>query len=331
MATQTNQEPTTREEVMHAFEELLERHRKQREQINTRAENLAREEENDIVTRASTYSVEGLVKELADLQLAFGTTLDQLGDMLLTEDVKLDELKRSISVEERQLERLQDVEVAAEALELLQRENQKREGDFEVDRQKKLDALAKRIEQTREAWANEQLEHERNVRDYIEKRDKERQLAEAEYAYSLERDRKVAADRLGQRRRKIEHELEELETSLTRDWEKREAVLAKKANEITELEQRVEAFPQEKEEKVKEARAAAIRKTTEDARVEAQLTEQQYEADEQVAELRITSLETRITEQRQQIAELEEKLLAASTKAQDLAVKAIEGTSRQSA
>ena len=55
------------------------------------------------------------------------------------------------------------------------------------------------------------------------------------------------------------------------------------------------------------------------------------EADEQVAELRITSLETRITEQRQQIAELEEKLLAASTKAQDLAVKAIEGTSRQSA
>ena len=132
-------------------------------------------------------------------------------------------------------------------------------------------------------------------------------------------------------RPQFEHDLEELESSLTRDWEKREAVLAKKANEITTLEERVEAFPEEKEEKVKEARANAIRKTTEDARVEAQLTEQQYEADEQVAELRITSLETRITEQRQQIAELEEKLLAASTKAQDLAVKAIEGTSRQSA
>ena len=64
MATQTNQEPTTREEVMIAFETLLERHREQRNQINTRAETLAREEENDIVTRASTYSVEGLVKSV---------------------------------------------------------------------------------------------------------------------------------------------------------------------------------------------------------------------------------------------------------------------------
>ena len=331
MATQTNQEPTTREEVMIAFETLLERHREQRNQINTRAETLAREEENDIVTRASTYSVEGLVKELADLQLAFGTSLDQLGDMLLTEDVKLDELKRSISVEERQLERLQDVEVAAEALELLQRENQKSMGDFDADRQKKLDALSKRIEQTREAWELEQIKHEREVREYIEQRDKERQLAEADFAYTLERDRKVAADRLEQRRRKIEHDLEELEASLTRDWEKREASLAKKAGEISTLEQRVETFPEEKEEKVKEARASSIRKTTEDARVEAQLMQQQYEADEQVSELKIASLENSITEQRQQIAELEEKLLAASTKAQDLAVKAIEGTSRQSA
>lgn len=331
MATQTNQEPTTREEVMIAFETLLERHREQRNQINTRAETLAREEENDIVTRASTYSVEGLVKELADLQLAFGTSLDQLGDMLLTEDVKLDELKRSISVEGRQLERLQDVEVAAEALELLQRENQKSMGDFDADRQKKLDALSKRIEQTREAWELEQIKHEREVREYIEQRDKERQLAEADFAYTLERDRKVAADRLEQRRRKIEHDLEELEASLTRDWEKREASLAKKAGEISTLEQRVETFPEEKEEKVKEARASSIRKTTEDARVEAQLMQQQYEADEQVSELKIASLENSITEQRQQIAELEEKLLAASTKAQDLAVKAIEGTSRQSA
>ena len=38
-----------------------------------------------------------------------------------------------------------------------------------------------------------------------------------------------------------------------------------------------------------------------------------------------------MTNEESRIAELEEKLLAASTKAQDLAVKAIEGTSRQSA
>ncbi len=324
-----NTEPTTRQQVMEAFGDLRERYHEARSQIETRSESAARAEEDDIVTRAATYSVEGLVKELADLQLAFGDTLDQLGNMLVTEDHKLDELRRSIDIEERQLDRLDDVQIAAEALTILTREHDQREADFEQTRQRTLSDLTERIETARARWQADAERHERDVEEWKEQVAKERAEDEADFEYERQRRRKEERDALEKRERTIRRDLKENEEDLERDWAKRTKVLEEHADEIAALERRVAEYPDAIDAKVKEARADAIHKTAEDARHEAELNTEQYRADEEVAELKVEALKESIVEQREHIAELEGQLSTASSKAQQLAIRAIDGSSRK--
>ena len=327
----TMKEPTTREEVLEAFKELMAEYRERQEQVSTKAEDAARDGEREVVARAATYSVEGLLKELADLQLSVGSTFDDLAEMLVTEDTKLDELSRSIEIEKREVDRLKDVRVTAEALQLLRRDQRQRRESFEESMREQIAELDAEIAQAHERWDEEQAEHEEQVAETLAERDKQRAQEEADFEYERERRRKIAADEFEARQRSTERELDELEAELVKDWTKREAKLAEKADEIADLGARRRVPVELIEERTKEARAKAIREATEDAEVEAELTQREFEADEEVFKLQIASLEEKIAEQRTQIAELEAQLNAASSQAQELAVRAVDGTSRNRA
>ena len=59
-----------------------------------------------VVETASTYTVESVVKGLAELQLHFGTDIEGLAARLSTEIRKLEDVRRAIEVETRHLEEL---------------------------------------------------------------------------------------------------------------------------------------------------------------------------------------------------------------------------------
>lgn len=320
------EQPTSKEEILEAFKAILKRHDAD-EQVRTKAEAAIREEDREVVERVAEYTVEGIVKGMAQMQLDFTGALDGLADMLVGESTRLDELRRSIRVERGRLSELGDTKVAAEALALLEREQAERREEFEATAREALDELEAEIAATRTRWAEEQAEHERALEEYAARLTTGRERAEADYAYEVARERKLAGDKLDARRRELERELDELLEDLEKNWARREAELEAKADEIAALEARAAAFPQELEDATKKARETAIRKTNQEADVDAELTAKQLAADAEVFALQIQELEQLITDQRERIHELNSQLQSASSKAQNLALRAIEGSS----
>lgn len=320
-------QPTTREEIMRAFEGLLKKHEIQREHVSTMAQDAQRMEDREIVERASTYSVEAIVKGLAELQLGFGDQVDALSSMLIQETRKLEELQRSITVEEDRLEELADIRVAAEALQLLDRDQTDDMSVFESSCTEREEALAKEQSDTRAAWERGQEEFERDVAAHDAKLAKDRAQEEADHAYELTRKRKIAADDFEQKKLNVEQELTELENELVKNWTKRDLALEEKADEIAQMRQKAQDFPQLMEDAVKKSRDTAIRKASDAAKVQAELVERGFTADLEVYQLQIESLEQLIAQQTQEISELQSELADAASQTQGLALRAIEGSS----
>src|SRR5262249_44752580 len=129
------------------------------------------------------------------------------------------------------------------------------------------------------------------------------------------------------KRAKAELAIAEEDQRRNKQWAEREAALAGKAAEHAAHQARVEAFAQETDEAAKKARDEALRETFADAKIKAELLEKEVEANRKVYALQVQELEATLTKHGEQIASLTARLQVALTQVQELAHKAIDGTS----
>ncbi len=87
------------------------------------------------------------------------------------------------------------------------------------------------------------------------------------------------------------------------------------------------AFPTELEEAIKKAREAAIKNTSQKAKVDADLLEKEWQSTKQSCEAKIQSLDETIQKQLQQIEGISTQLQTALNQAQDLAMRAFNSSS----
>lgn len=92
--------------------------------IATKQEEADKAKSQEILQAASAYTVDSIVKGLADLQLEFGSILNALSEKLAQENSKLDELNRAIEIETQRLQELQQIRVVADTLDILSQEHQ---------------------------------------------------------------------------------------------------------------------------------------------------------------------------------------------------------------
>ena len=157
--------------------------------------------------------------------------------------------------------------------------------------------------------------------------DLDRRAKEEQYGYEFERQRKLNADEFAEKKRLQERQLAEAGAAKDKNWGEREKVLAAAAAEIDGLRAKAEAAPKLLEEESKKARERAIARVTAEAKHEAELLEKESAANIEVFELKIKALDERITRQVAQLADLQKQLGTALEQGQNLAHKAIEGTS----
>lgn len=101
----------SKELISKAFQQILTDRKRIDSRIATKEEEAEKEKNQQILEVASTYTIDGIVKGLADLQLEFGNIVKGLSEKLAKEASKLDELNRAISVEIHHLQELQQVRV----------------------------------------------------------------------------------------------------------------------------------------------------------------------------------------------------------------------------
>lgn len=319
--------PMSRDDVLKTFAPLLQSLGQGQAQVATKAEAAEQAKARDIVDRAASYTVESIIKSLADVQVNLGGAIDGLADKLEHEASKLGELRHAIASEGRRLDDLRNTRVAAEALEILNQDHKKKQQALDDKAASERQELDEKIGKQRDGWAKEEADKAQSLADAEAAQSKERKAKEEQYSYEFERQRKLNADEFAEKKRLQERALGEAGAAKDKNWGEREKVLAAAANEIEGLRAKVEAAPKLQEEESKKARERAIARVTGEAKHEADLLEKESAANIEVFELKIKALEERITRQVTQLADLQKQLTTALEQGQNLAHKAIEGTS----
>jgi hypothetical protein len=296
--------------------------------VATKQEEAQLVKNKEIVAKAATYTDDTIVKGMADLQLEFGSIINGLSERLTVEVEKLAEVKQSIEIETQHRSELQQIRIVADALHIITQEHQQ-----------SLKAIEQKLATDRENLEKEQTslrkQWEQNNRDYTEQQTesativtKERQKEQDEVQYKVVRDRQLQTDAYTEKNRNQEQELQSLDRDKQKQWKEREKFLKDNQKLADENTAKVVAFPAELEEAVKKAREEAIKETSNDAKVKANLAKKEWEGNKQGYELKVQSLERVIERQNEQIIAITEQLQTVMTQAQSLAMKAFETSAK---
>ncbi len=312
----------SKQQLMQAFQQILTDKKKLASKIATKQEEAEKAKNKQILEAASIYTVDSIVKGLADLQLEFGSVINTLAEKLAKENSKLDELNQAIKVATQRLQDLQQIRVVADTIDILNQEHQEKLKILEQDTVSKREVLEKEIAIRRKEWQKEQAGYEEALQAYNELLVKDRTSEQEDYQYKLETSQKINTNTYEDLKRKEERELQESTQEKQKNWVDREKILTERQPLFVENQQKVTAFPKELEEAVNKAREEAIKDTTQKSKIEADLFAKEWEATKQSYELKIQSLEETIKKQVEQIEGISAQLQTALKQAQDLAMRA---------
>ena len=82
----------SKQQLMQAFGQIITDRKKLESKIATKQEEADKAKNKELLEVASTYTVDSIVKGIADLQLEFGGIVNSLSEKLGKENSKLDEL-----------------------------------------------------------------------------------------------------------------------------------------------------------------------------------------------------------------------------------------------
>jgi hypothetical protein len=320
----------SKEQVLALFPQLAQR-RKAESRVATREEEARRARERGAAEAAAAHTVDGIVKGLADLQLDFARGVEGLAARLEAEARRLVELREAIEIVGREGERVGHVKIAADALHVLRLEHRQQALALEehAARQRaQLEGEAARWRAARAQAAEATLARRHDAEGRAAR---ERERAEADYAYQLGRERALEDDAFEERERRAARELARARAEHERRWAEREGALAAGRAEYEANARRLESLPQELDEAVKRARDGALRDALQEAEVRAELFAKEVEASHKVYALQVRALEQVAQRQLEQIESLTGQLHVALREGQELALKAVEGSTGRAA
>jgi len=308
--------------ILQSFQQILAEKKKIESKVATREEEAEKAKNKQLLEVAATYTIDSIVKGLADLQLDFGSIINGVNEKLTTESSKLDELKRALEIENQRLQELQQIRIVADALHILTQEHQEKLTSLEQNAANQREIVEKDTTEKRKLWQKEQQEFDAVIAEQTALITKERQQETADYQYELERNRKVETDEYEEFKRKLERELQEATREKEKQWVEREKYLADHQTEFTENQTKAAGFEEELKQAYIKAKEEAIQEVTREAKVKSDLFEKEWTSTKQGYELKVQSLQETITRQTEQIADLSNQLQATMRQAQELAMKA---------
>ncbi|NCU36572.1 hypothetical protein EOM75_11245, partial [Candidatus Falkowbacteria bacterium] len=114
MTKQEISSKNTKNQILEAYEELLEKVKEQKSEEPKKLQEEARKKE--LVGKASQNSTEGIITNIGALKVGIAKELDKLSEQLTSEYRKLEDIQKAISLEQQNLEDLYQVTANADSL-----------------------------------------------------------------------------------------------------------------------------------------------------------------------------------------------------------------------
>ncbi len=314
---------SSKSEILSAYRELLERIQQQKSEDPKVSKE--REEKKENVKVASQFTLESVIKGIADLKLSIGNNLDKLEESLIAEVRKLSKIREAIDTETNYLDELYQIKVNADTLSALLLAQKEKKMQLETEISQRKQAFEEEMKEQVLNWEKEKKEKEAVFKENESQQKKQRQREEEEYQYNLQISRKKDQDQYQAKQEALEKELLERKIAFEKEYTEREAFLVAKEKEWAELNKKVESFPAELEKAVRLAEKSTRENVETKYKFEAELLEKEIEGEKKLNTQIITSLEAKINEQTQRIAQLSQKADYAGDQVRDIAVKALEG------
>ncbi len=274
--------------------------------------------------------MEDVIKALGQISEQFNMALSQFSTHLLVEASSLKENRITVETESNRLKNLYDLEIEEETLsQLLTQYTQTTEQYRESLKQKREEA-EKMVLEKNQAWQTEKEETRQQLQEQESSDKKTQKREENEYYYDLSLKRDLTDEDYNQQKKQQQQILDEVEETQRKAWDKREKGLAEHEKQFQEYKTKVERFPKELEIALKKAKEEGAGIARHQAKIKSDLTAKEFAGEEDVYQLKIKALENQIADQTTQIDKLSKQLEVALKQAQELAVKAIEGSSSHS-
>lgn len=257
-----------------------------------------------------------VAQRMTALGLDVSKTLSMLAEKLNGEVTLLDDVRRAVTLETQELERLHGRDVVASSLEELLEEYREKKATLETEMKVRQE----------EGQAQQDL-RARQLREQEEELRRQRQREKEEYEYQKALERKKDQDKYDEEKKLRDRTLKEREEALGKDWAAREALLKEREQELAALKAEVDKFPGKLQAEVTRAVADAVKAQEEKAKQQLVLLQKDRDTDKQVAVLRIAALEETVARQSAQIESLQGRLEDARVQVREIAVQAIEGAS----
>lgn len=278
----------------------------------------------------STANLDQTLTNLEQLKLSFGGTVSKLSEQLIKEATALAELQTTLSQEKQQLNELYELEsITDDTLGELITSYQESAKTFQNELNEQKDTLLQEIQDLRKAWEKAKATHQREIKERDENYQKTKAREAEEYQYNLDLELSLSEEEFQQNQKDLYRELDEIREQQEKAWKEREENISEQEKKYAELKQKVEAFAAELEAKKQKGKEEGKGIGYYQAKIKADLRQKEIEGEKQNYQLRIQSLQENVNSQQARIESLSKQLDSAIKQVQDLAVKAIEGTSNR--
>ena len=324
----TLSDKNTKQEMLDAYRGLVRQLQEKRAAELNPEKRLQEKQSEEAVAVAAELAPDGVERALGNLKADIGQSLAQIAERMASEVTRFKAVQKAGESKERELQELYGIEKAATSLAaLIEAQHQKRQ-DFEIELGQQKEELTREIESTSAEWEKEKKSHETEIRerDTLEKKGRERE--KEEFAYLFKREQQIARDKLNDEKAGLEKEILGKRESVAKELAEREKAVAAQEKELIELKQKAAAFPKELESSLDKAIKEATDRLKLEAKNREELLRKEFEGERNVSAARNEGLEKMNKDLSDQNAKLSKQLEAAYQKVQEIAEKAIEGSSQ---
>ena len=316
----------TKKEIMDAYEELLEKAQKVKADIPKQVQEDKQRKET--VEKVADVSNKGIAKDISSLRANLNNTLEDLENNLVVEFKKLEEIRAAMHIEQQNLEDLYSLSTTTDSLATMLLAQKEKKESFEVEIQGEKEAFELEMTNLREQWKMEKEKENTEQKEFAEELKKNRKREEEEYQYKLKINRQKENDEYETQKAKLEKELSDKQLSFDQEMAKREADVAHAETELNELRKNNEEFPKKLEKELTDKEKEITTRLTVQYEFESKLLAKQNEGELKLKDQTVISLQEKISEMHDRIKELTEKANLADSNVKDIAVKAIESSSK---
>jgi hypothetical protein len=317
---------STKAQILAAYDELLKKVQNAKAEVPKQVQEEKQREEK--ISKAAKVSENGIVSEITSLKSRVSSSLDDIGKKLLDEFKKLEEIREAITVEKKNLEDLYSLTATTDSLAAMLLAQKEEKEKFEEEIKAAKAAFESEMKELREKWRIEKEKQLNDEKEYDEQLKKTRKREEEEYQYKLKIERQKNSDEYVAKKTKLENELAEKKAAFEQEMSTREANVKSAEQELEGLRKSNEEFPAKLEKAIagKEKEVTSHLKTQ--FHFESKLLAKQNEGELKLRDQTIASLKEKIAEMQQVIKQLTDKANKAEGNVKDIAVKAIESSSK---